>query len=46
MVAKTIDRRLSVCEIGQMRFDILQSGEILLVRLGSQRTLRELEFPI
>ena len=30
MFAKPVDRRLRVREIGQMRFDIQQSGEILL----------------
>ena len=46
LFAKTVDGRLRVREIGQMRFDILQSGEILLVSLGSQRPLREFQLPI
>ena len=46
MLAETIDCRLRMREIGQMRLDIQQSGEILLVRLGSQRPLREFQLPI
>ena len=46
MFAKPVDRRLRVREIGQMRLDIQQSGEILLVWLGSQRPLREFQLPI
>ena len=46
MIAKTINCRLRVREIGQIRFDVLQSGKIPLARLDRQRLLREFEFPI
>ena len=46
MLAETLDRRLRMREIGEMRLNIQQSGEILLVRLGRQQPLREFQLPI
>ena len=45
-VAESVDGCLRIRKVGQIRFDIKQSGKIKLVRLRCEQPLRELQVPM
>ena len=46
LIAKTVDRCFGIHKVGQIRFDIKQSGKIKLVGLRRERPLGELQVPM